>query len=357
MWTMEKFTMDKLESIAELAQEHYGSENDIASVEYLRHEYFKNPAGNVQMRIAWNDEKKEAAGQYAAIPIWLKIGHVKKKCLMSVNTLTREEYRGQGIFKTLAAEVYGQAAEEGYTLAYGMPNQNSYPGFLKHLDFKDLGNIPLYVKPVNISNMMDSYLHSRLSAFLTKPFNVFFKIRKRSIQDVRIIKLTDKNLYLADVFWKAVRDKYRVMINRDSVYMKFRFLDIPRRQYICLYAVKHGMPAAYAVGRVMEVANIHCGMIADFLYVNGYEAEADCLLRKLMHVLGKKGADMMGCMVPQSSSEAELLKKMGFIRCPKYLEPQPFRLICRVFDDEFGKKNGIGRLRNWFFTMGDYDVV
>ena len=49
-------------------------------------------------------------------------------------------------------------------------------------------------------------------------------------------------------------------------------------------------------------------------------------------------------------------KKLGFFRCPKKLEPQPFPLILRLFDPSLEDK-GIYDVKNWFFTMGDYDVI
>lgn len=356
-WRAETLQKEKLTALAQLEESHYGTDNDISHVEYLEHEYYRNPAGDVLMEIAWNDEKQEAGGLYAVIPIWLVINGKKRKCLMSVNTLTKEEYRGQGIFTQLASRCFDRAEREGYTLVYGMPNQNSYPGFLKYLHFSDLGAIPLYLKPLNVSNMVYSYLNSKFLAGLAKPFNCLFKLRERMPDQVRLVNLTKDNLDIADIFWEKIKTKYRVMIARDSSYITYRFLDIPRRKYICMYAFDREEVVAYAVGRVMDVAGIHCGMIADFLFLEGHEESAKYLLTDLIRKLKMNGADMAGCMLLPSSSEAALIRKCGFFKCPKFMEPQPFRFIYRSFDKTVDDQYNVNNLSNWFFTMGDYDVV
>lgn len=55
------------------------------------------------------------------------------KCVLSLNTLMREAYRGQKVFTSLAERVYARAEAEGYAYVYGVPNPNSYPGFVREL--------------------------------------------------------------------------------------------------------------------------------------------------------------------------------------------------------------------------------
>ena len=57
------------------------------------------------------------------------------------------------------------------------------------------------------------------------------------------------------------------------------------------------------------------------------------------------------------AKEAKLLKKSKYIKCPKFMEPQPFRFIFRDLSGDGSNSALAGDLNNWFFTMGDYDVV
>ena len=150
--------------------------------------------------------------------------------------------------------------------------------------------------------------------------------------------------------------KYPIMNIRDSAYVKFRYLEMPRREYHPVSAMKNGMPVAWAVGRIMEVAGMQCGMIADFLFQSGEEAAAKILLDKLLVKLQENGASVAGSLMLSHTEEAKILKSKGFFKCPRKLEPQPFPLLVRILDATRADKK-ILQLSNWFFTMGDYDVI
>lgn len=353
-WSIQSLEKRHLGAAAQLAESYYGIENDIADKAYLDHEYFENPYGPALARIAWDEINQIAAGQYVIIPMHVKVGQAVRESLMSVNTLTGKDYRGQGVFTALAKPVFEEAERRGFSLIYGMPNQNSYPNFTRHLHFQDIGAIPLYLRPLTPSGIVRSYLKSGLLTALARPFDSLFA--PRSDAEVELVKLTHDNLSIADQFWEAVKDKYPIMVVRDSQYLAYRFLDIPRRRYECYYALADGKPVAFAIGRNMEVAGIRCAMIADFLYVDGCETQAKALLRKLTHMLWKQGADMAGCLMQAHFEEARLLKRAGFFVCPKFMEPQPFLLCVRPLRDTDTQPN-ILELKNWFFTMADYDVV
>ena len=131
---------------------------------------------------------------------------------------------------------------------------------------------------------------------------------------------------------------------------------MPRRTYYPYIALQDDKPVCFAVGRIMEVAGMQCAMLADFLFVDGYEAAAEQLLRKLLHDMQESGASLAGCLMLEHTSEKTVLKRLGFFRCPKPLEPQPFPLLLRIFDSAYAE-GGLLDLKNWFFTMGDYDVI
>lgn len=357
MWKPIPYKKEYLNQILEMTKDYYGEENDIANEDYILYEYFKNVNGNALMRIALDEEKNVVAGQYTVIPMKMKVNKKIIDCLMSVNTLTKEEYRGQKIFTGLADLVFNEGISKGYEFVYGMPNQNSYPGFVKKLNFNDIGSIPLYLKPISPSNIVKDFMNSKVLTLLSKPFNIFFNVKKpKQNQKLKLVKLDNDSLELADKFWEKAKDEYPIMIERTSQYLKFRYLDIPRRKYECYYVLENNIPVAFAVGRVMDVANIKCGMLADFIYLEGHEKAAKSLLKNMNYILKTNGADLLGFMMQSHHKEATLIKRNGYFKCPKFMEPQPFLLILRIFNENF-KKEGIDNIKNWFFTMGDYDVV
>ena len=357
MWKHTAYSVGYLEKILEMAQEYYGPENDIANRDFLLHQYFENPSGDAIIDLAVDKDNNVLAGQYIVCPMAFQINGQRVRCVNSLNTLTRETYQGQGIFTELAREVYRKSSEEGYAFCYGMPNQNSYPGFIKKLDFTDLGPVPLMLRPLYPSNMIKEFTQHKLLSFFARPTDQIFKIRaKCPLSGIEIVPVTYKNLALMDQFWQVVKEKYPIMNIRSASYLRFRYLDMPRRMYYPYVALQNQMPVGFAVGRLMKVAGMQCAMMAEFLYGNGYENAANQLLNKVLFDMQERGANLAGCLMLKHTEEALLLKKNGFFQCPRKLEPQPFPLILRVFDNSM-EIHGISNIKNWFFTMGDYDVI
>lgn len=357
MWKAIEYSAEHFDEMIEMAREQYGKENDIANADFLQHQYFENPAGDALMDLAWDEDNSALAGQYVVWPMRFLVGKEEIICAHSLNTLTRKQYRGQGIFTGLAEKTYTRAQKLGYKFCYGTPNPNSHPGFLRKLKFQDIVAVPLFLRPLKPSAAVKDLFGSSLLGAMASPSNLLFRVKRPTVQsEYQIVQLTHENLELVDAFWRSVAGKYPIMNIRDQQFVSFRYLDMPRRTYHPFFILKNGVPVAWAVGRVMEVAGMQCGMLADFLFVDGEQDAANLLISYMLWHLKENGASVAGSLMLQHTQEAKLLKKKGFFRCPKKMEPQPFPLIIRAFDKKFEEK-GILQAENWFFTMGDYDVI
>lgn len=355
MWKDIVYDRRYFDEMNAMTAENYGEDEITANPEFVEYEYFKNPAGDAIIELALDEEKNVLAGQYLVSPKFIYSKGETLKVILSLNTLTRKEYRGQKIFTGLAEITYDRASKEGYRFVYGAPNPNSHPGFLKKLNFKDLGYMALYLKPMNCKQMIKEKTGSRFLGAIASVGDLFFKTQKSD--DSHIVKITDENVKLMDEFWDDIRDKYPVIGVRNAEYIFYRYLDVPIREYHPFFYIKDEKVIAYGVGRVLEIAGMTSGMIADFLYINGYENEAKELLNHLMNVMKKeKGACLAGCLIQNAAEEAGILKKNGFMRCPEKLLPQPTPIIYRKLDPEYDDAI-VKDWRNWFFTAGDYDVI
>ena len=357
MWQAIKYSPKYFAEMLEMTKEQYGEENDIANKDFIQHQYFNNPSGDAIIALAWDSKNDILAGQYLVAPMRFMYENSSLKCVNSLNTLTKKEYRGQKIFTGLAENVYSRAKDNDFVFCYGVPNPNSYPGFINKLHFHQVCAIPLFLRPMCPSAMIKEFIGSSLLSNIARPFDTVFHTKQAKNNDAyRIVPFTHDNLALADQFWKAVSGKYPIMNIRDQQFMRFRYLDMRRRKYYPFFILKGDVPVAWAVGRVMEVSGMQCGMLADFLFVEGEEIAANRLLSYMLWVLQENGASVAGSLMLKHTQEARLLKKKGFFQCPKKLEPQPFPLIVRAFDRQYEQK-GLLEAENWFFTMGDYDVI
>lgn len=354
MWRRIDYKEEYLDDMIEMTIENYGTEETISHKEFVKHEYFENPAGDAIIELALDEENNILAGQYIVNPKLFYICGKEYKAILSLNTLTRAAYRGKKIFTGLAEATYTKASEDGYMFCYGAPNPNSHPGFLKKLSFIDLGYMPLFVKPINCSEMVMQLFGKKWLSILAKPANIFFKSKCRN--DSHIVKISNENVKILDAFWEKIKNKYPVIGVRNADYIKYRYLNVPIRKYHPYMYVVNGNVVAYAIGRVREVANMQCGMIADFIFLDGYEKEARILLKYVVHQMELNGASLAGCIMQKNTYEAKQLKKVGFMRCPDKILPQPTPIIYRKLNEGLDE-NVINDWNIWFFTTGDYDVV
>lgn len=356
MWKYAMYAEKYMQEILAMTIENYGTENDISHEDFLRHEYFENPAGDALISLAVDEKSGRLAGQYLIWPMRFSVHGETVSCSNSLNTLTRAEYRGQGIFSCLAEEVYRQAEESGQAFCYGMPNPNSYPGFIKRLSFSELGRLPLLLRPLRPSGIVREFLHSRGLEGAARLFDPLFRVGAGEANGAALYRVNHENLEVMNQFWAAVKGKYPVMNTKDAAFIRFRYLDMPRRTYYPYLVIQDGRPVCFAVGRIMDVAGMRCAMLAEFLFLPGQEAAARFLLNRLLHEMQEEGAVLAGCLMAAHTEEYRFLKRHGFFPCPRRLEPQPFPLVLRLFDEGLAKK-GVLDIGNWFFTMGDYDVV
>lgn len=86
--------------------------------------------------LAYAKGEKKAAAFYGVFPVRLILNNAEVLAAQSGDTMTHPNHRGKGLFVALAQKTYAVAAEEGIQLVFGFPNRNSYPGFVKKLDWQ-----------------------------------------------------------------------------------------------------------------------------------------------------------------------------------------------------------------------------
>ncbi len=84
--------------------------------------------------LAFDTENKPAA-YYGVFPMLAEIDGARNICAQSGDTMTQQNHQGKGLFITLAKLTFELAAKEGVKFVFGFPNNNSYPGFLKKLNW------------------------------------------------------------------------------------------------------------------------------------------------------------------------------------------------------------------------------
>ncbi len=132
-------TEEELQQLVDLQNEVYCERNLVFTVDSFKRWYIENPFGRVLSFNAFDGDKMVA--HYACIPTKLVFGDSVVDGIHSMATVTHPDYRGKGLFKTLAKLTYDYAKEQGYKFVIGVANANSFPGFIKYFDFKFISQL------------------------------------------------------------------------------------------------------------------------------------------------------------------------------------------------------------------------
>jgi len=342
-----------IKELIELAKTYYKS-GDIINPDYIEWQYLKNPFGKPFMVLTREKAKNELVGQYLVIPQEYKINNKIEKGTLSLNTLTREDFRGRGLFTKMALKTYEECANKNHNITVGFPNQQSYPGFVKKLNFKYIGDVPLLVKPLKplkifINKLKKQEKHGgEISIDLKKHISTNLIIDTFSIEQ-------DKEKYLS--FWQDYSEQNIVQVNKSIEYLKWRYLDIPTRNYKIIKLEKDNKIIGLTIIRGENTLGSKTALIMDLMLLNNKEFNSDnnMFLKYLTKILKQNKIELLACLISANSYENTMLKKNKFIKVPQKILPQPIPYIVRI-NKEFEGMDKLENLNNWHLCFGDYDV-
>ncbi|MES2555119.1 MAG: GNAT family N-acetyltransferase [Bacteroidota bacterium] len=102
----------------------------------LRRKFDTQFTGAAYLGIIARSQDNFPSAYYGVFPVKVLIDNRSYLVAQSGDTMTHKVHQGKGLFVKLAKETYRLAAENGIPLVFGFPNSNSYPGFVKKLDWK-----------------------------------------------------------------------------------------------------------------------------------------------------------------------------------------------------------------------------
>lgn len=129
-----EFDQKALTEYSELFAECFPGGSARFTREYLEWLYVANPSGRAVGFDA--REGNVLAAHYVCVPARARIDGEVVSVLLSLNTATRPQFQGKGLFTKLAALTYEAGAAGGYDGVYGVANANSTPGFVRKLGFQ-----------------------------------------------------------------------------------------------------------------------------------------------------------------------------------------------------------------------------
>jgi GNAT superfamily N-acetyltransferase len=362
-WYPEFYTESDVDELAALCQAQPGKAAAITP-EYIRWQHSANPAGLAQVGLAKENGSGRIIGVLWLLPIYLQLSGQEVLGSQSMYALVHPDYRQQGVFSTLVDFCNEAGQQRGYNFAFGFPNPNSYPVFVRNLGWSDIGQARLYIRPLNAKRLIKTRFRSHLlqnaicavanpaEHLLFQPHSLSAEASQVNIEDIGATSTG------VDNFWARVRKKYPVMVIRNTHYLNWRYKTIPDRHYQ-LWAARLGKEVVAIIAlRCVSIKGIACGMVVDFLVEEGERGRlgGEALLQQAAAYFHQQDMDLAGCLVVPHADEVRSLRRQGYITCPRELQPQPFRVIIHLFNDSL-QSDSLYDLKSWFLTMGDFDAI
>jgi GNAT superfamily N-acetyltransferase len=330
-----------------------GEENLEKWLKWWNWRYKENPAGSGIIWLAEHSGK--IVGQYALIPVRMKIGAETILTAHSLDTMTHPAYAHQGIFTTLANKAYEDAAKRGIKIVHGFPNRYSHPGFINNLDWADVVTRQILIKPFQWRNAIRLKVNNKfLSAFLAlSAASVFnkFVVRTQKAPNIENMEIREVTSFddRIDTLWDKISPKYQIISVRDRDYLNWRYVSTPDVPYSIYVAEKDKEICGYLVSRIKQWDTTRLGVIFDIL-AESVEV-AHCLLSMVGARFESDQVDTAFCRMIENKILSPALKRSGFLTVPAIKEvPLGVRSNESGIPQDFLKDP-----QNWFIQIGDSD--
>lgn len=133
----------ELEQLVELQNVVYKEKGRVFTKDNFRRWYQGNPCGEVISFNAFSEDKMVA--HYACVRKKMLIDNRVVEGLLDISTVTHPDYRGRGLFKTLAELSFDYARKNGIEFVVGVANANSFPGYMKYFPFQFVAQLDVKV--------------------------------------------------------------------------------------------------------------------------------------------------------------------------------------------------------------------
>jgi GNAT superfamily N-acetyltransferase len=353
-----------IDEIARLGAVVSGDRTEVANAGFLRWQYLDNPTGKAIVWLAREIAKGRLVGSYAVIPIPLKIGDKEIVGSLSLNTMTHPEFRGKGIFTALARLTYDSCLRQGFELTMGYPNPLSYHGFVKSLEFTDLGHNEILFKVLRINDVVANSFQKSTLKIILRLIALLQSKGKGSdwtstategivVEEVRHF---DKRF---DDLWDRVSTQTTNAVVRKSSYLNWRFACCPGRKYRIFSAVYDSRLVGYAVATISTHPKLGATRVAYIVDVIVEMRDDDVLWRTLIAQIEAwahhESAAVVVAYLPRHMRCYGALKKLRYLSLPSSARGGSGAFIVRLHSAEDLDVNTVCSFKNWYVMPGDND--
>ncbi len=297
--------------LAELFTSSYGRSINPNTLDWR---YFDNLSDNFYF--STEQREKVLVASYSAAPVKLYCNGKSYDTAMSMTTMTHPNARGQGLFPTLAKELYNELEKQNVGLIWGFPNVNSHSTFVNKLSWENIYEIPtleLKLETSLLSKMSSSPLVERDDEFS---------------MDYSVSPLEESLL----------------RVKKTKEYLHWRYKKNPANTYYNFVLSKDSLVSSYIVvkkyGEGVDLVDIQVRN----------EREALVLLSHIIREHGEQGYTRFQCWASVYHFVHSVLEKLNFQNVGPISYFGGKQLIHSQVPEYWNS------FKSWYIQMGDSDV-
>jgi hypothetical protein len=302
-----------------------------------------------------NSEEDRIASIYAAMPVRFSVFGNDVKGAQSLDTLTDENYRGQGLFKKSATILYDELAQSNYKLVYGFPNDKSAFAFFNRLEWKELGAVPFLIKPLKFSFLLRSLTSKSYTNTIFSKVNLPFSRKRVDTKldyEIALIKRFDSRY---DKLWEDFSENI-VGVKRNAEYLNWRLINKPNAKYFNFEASKEGELLGFVSFKIEEKHKVKMLYVMDLVFNRSLTSVGENLLKTALNQATKDGCEVCLAWNLPHSTNFSTFRKMNFFSLPKKFQFIKLFFGLRVFSS-FNGDDKIYDVKNWYLSYLDSDTV
>jgi hypothetical protein len=349
---VERATPDDWPDLAAFRSEQYGPTARQLDERQAAWLFGANPAAAEDPDVWICRKDGVIVGQQCGIPVHLKAGSSSVRGSWAIDLVVDPEWRMRGVAPVLSDE---QAASADVALALNV-SPAAYRAYRRG-GWTDLGTVPLYVRPLRLTEALDAAEMSRVSVrALGRVADAPLRLLDRGLAaavraagfELRRIERFDER---ADVLWRELAPEYPVLVRRDLGWLRWRFDDAPgAAAYVRFYLQRRGRPLGYLVLRTERRRGHVFAVVADYFV---RPALTDVLFALALHEARDARDVALACRTLNARGE-RWLRALGFGRLNANAEV-PVRFLALVQGD-VAARSLLATRESWFVTAADSDL-
>jgi len=327
-----------------IVQQLFAKNGENRDIKLINWQYVDCPSGaHVSIAHLQGSVHDKPVALYAVFKNRMLINGKPALGAQSFDTLTNSEFRGRGLFKSLAIEIHENMPSHEIEVIYGVPNGSSYQGFQKYLNWSMLDPLPMLARPIGLRYIR---VRARLRKSKLEPTN-----SRPARYGTRIDKVPKD---VSDLFARSISDSYTGVIH-DYEYLNWR-LKRPGATYrLFEYRDDGGKLIAFAVYELVMKHGCCLGYLMEIIVDRNHEDAGKQLLKSMIKEMRLRGADLVFGWASTSSTLRRLLKSSWFIPFPEKLRPIELHFGYRANDPSIHQS--LLNQSSWSISYLDSDTV